>query len=121
MLAEEDLRDASVLIFANKQDQSVMTVSEITDRLGLPNLKGREWFIQGTCALSGEGLFEGLDWLSKTLSKKKNWVNISKLYIQCYLFMFSSNTNTLNQSIIHSNIPSEIDSINKVNTFWSKS
>jgi ADP-ribosylation factor 1/2 len=31
----------------------------------------REWYIQGTCALTGDGLYEGLDWLSKTVSKKK--------------------------------------------------
>ena len=48
-----------------------MNVTDITEKLGLHNLRGREWFIQGTCALSGEGLFEGLEWLSKTVAKKK--------------------------------------------------
>ncbi|EAR91328.1 ADP-ribosylation factor(Arf)/Arf-like (Arl) small GTPase family protein (macronuclear) [Tetrahymena thermophila SB210] len=71
MLSEDDLKEAAVLVFANKQDMGVMNVTEITEKLGLANLRGREWFIQGTCALSGEGLFEGLDWLSKVVSKKK--------------------------------------------------
>ncbi|EGR28114.1 hypothetical protein IMG5_182990 [Ichthyophthirius multifiliis] len=71
MLSEDELKDAVVLVFANKQDMGVMNVTDITEKLGLHNLRGREWFIQGTCALSGEGLFEGLEWLSKTVAKKK--------------------------------------------------
>ena len=71
MLGEEELRDAIVLVFANKQDMGVMSVPEITERLGLHSLKGKDWFIQGTCALTGDGLYDGLDWLSKTVSKKK--------------------------------------------------
>ena len=30
----------------------------------------RNWYIQATCATSGEGLYEGLDWLSNQLAKK---------------------------------------------------
>ena len=71
MLGEEELRDAVVLVFANKQDLGVMSVAEVTEKLGLHTLRGREWYIQGTCALSGDGLYDGLDWLSKTISKKK--------------------------------------------------
>ena len=71
MLGEEELRDAVLLVFANKQDMGVMSVPEITERLGLHSLKGKDWFIQGTCALTGDGLYDGLDWLSKTVSKKK--------------------------------------------------
>jgi signal recognition particle receptor subunit beta len=71
MLGEEDLKDAVVLVFANKQDMAVMTVPEITEKLGLHTLRGRDWYIQGTCALTGDGLYDGLDWLSKTVSKKK--------------------------------------------------
>eukprot|EP01017_Pseudomicrothorax_dubius_P019563 TRINITY_DN214_c0_g2_i2.p1 TRINITY_DN214_c0_g2~~TRINITY_DN214_c0_g2_i2.p1 ORF type:complete len:181 (+),score=58.55 TRINITY_DN214_c0_g2_i2:82-624(+) len=71
MLGEEELRDAVVLVFANKQDLGVMSVAEVTEKLGLHTLRGREWYIQGTCALSGDGLYDGLDWLSKTVAKKK--------------------------------------------------
>ena len=71
MLGEEELRDAVLLVFANKQDMGVMSVPEITEKLGLHTLRGREWYIQGTCALTGDGLYDGLDWLSKTVSKKK--------------------------------------------------
>ncbi|CAD8089149.1 unnamed protein product [Paramecium primaurelia] len=70
MLGEDELRDAVLLVFANKQDMGVMTVPEITEKLGLHTLR-REWFIQGTCALTGDGLYDGLDWLAKTVGKKK--------------------------------------------------
>jgi len=71
MLGEEELRDAVLLVFANKQDLGVMSVAEVTEKLGLHTLRGREWYIQGTCAMTGDGLYEGLDWLSATLQKRK--------------------------------------------------
>ncbi len=72
MLAEDELRDAVVLVFANKQDlPNAMTAAEITEKLGLSAMRGRNWYIQATCATNGEGLYEGLDWMSSTLSKKK--------------------------------------------------
>jgi len=71
MLNEEELRDAVVLVFANKQDLGVMSVAEVTEKLGLHTLRGRDWYIQGTCAMTGDGLYDGLDWLSKTVGKKK--------------------------------------------------
>lgn len=29
-----------------------------------------QWYIQATCATQGQGLYEGLDWLSNELAKK---------------------------------------------------
>ncbi len=71
MLAEDELKDAVVLILANKQDMGIMSVSELTDKLGLHTLRARDWYIQGTCALTGDGLTEGFQWLNKITSKKK--------------------------------------------------
>nr|CAD7264326.1 unnamed protein product [Timema shepardi] len=91
MLAEDELRDAVLLIFANKQVgicgglfvtrgygqgesggtradlPNAMNAAEITDKLGLHSLRNRNWYIQATCATSGDGLYEGLDWLSNQL------------------------------------------------------
>ena len=61
MLSEEELKEAVLLVFANKQDIGVLSVPEITERLGLNTLKGREWNIQGTCALTEDGIYVGLD------------------------------------------------------------
>ncbi len=69
-----------------------MSVAEITDKLGLHSLRQRVWvrwlcfffcslshttpqrltvpqYIQSTCATSGDGLFEGLDWLATEIKK----------------------------------------------------
>ncbi|ETO34930.1 hypothetical protein RFI_02145 [Reticulomyxa filosa] len=72
MLAEDELRDAVLLVFANKQDlPNAMSVNEVTEKLGLNQLRNRKWYIQATCATTGDGLYEGLDWLSTTLKNKK--------------------------------------------------
>ncbi|GAV61020.1 LOW QUALITY PROTEIN: Arf domain-containing protein/PI3_PI4_kinase domain-containing protein/PI3Ka domain-containing protein/PI3K_C2 domain-containing protein [Cephalotus follicularis] len=71
MLNEDELRDAVLLVFANKQDlPNAMNAAEITDKLGLHSLRQRHWYIQSTCATSGEGLYEGLDWLSSNIATK---------------------------------------------------
>ncbi|CAK9229710.1 unnamed protein product [Sphagnum troendelagicum] len=71
MLGEDELRDAVLLVFANKQDlPNAMNAAEITDKLGLHSLRQRHWYIQSTCATSGEGLYEGLDWLSSNIANK---------------------------------------------------
>ena len=61
MLNEDELRDALLLVFANKQDlPNAMNAAEITDKLGLHSLRQRSWYIQATCATSGDGLYEGI-------------------------------------------------------------
>jgi len=70
MLKEDELRDAVILIFANKQDlPNAMTAAELTNKLNLNSLRNRHWYIQSTCATQGQGLYEGLDWLSNELAK----------------------------------------------------
>ncbi len=86
MLNEDELRESILLVFANKQvSQSLtcpdlplnfqifqdlpnaMSAAEMTDKLGLHGLRHRQWYIQACCATTGDGLYEGLDWLSATL------------------------------------------------------
>ncbi|XP_069018791.1 ADP-ribosylation factor 4-like [Embiotoca jacksoni] len=70
MLLEDELKDAVLLVFANKQDlPNALSVSELTDKLGLQALRNKNWHIESTCATQGTGLYEGLDWLSNELSK----------------------------------------------------
>jgi len=71
MLQEDEMRDAILLVFANKQDlPNAMAAAEITDKLALNTLRNRCWYIQSTCATSGDGIYEGFDWLSKSISTK---------------------------------------------------
>ena len=72
MLNEEEMREAVVLVFANKQDlPNSMPAAEITEKLGLSALRNRQWFIQSACATTGDGLYEGIDWMSRALSARK--------------------------------------------------
>ncbi|XP_062843260.1 ADP-ribosylation factor 4-like [Trichomycterus rosablanca] len=71
MLEEDALRDAVLLVLANKQDlPQAMPVHEMTEKLGLHAMKGRAWYVQSTCAVNGAGLYEGLDWMSNEISKR---------------------------------------------------
>lgn len=64
MLQEEELKDAILLVFANKQDQKgAKKAEQISEILGLVHIRNRQWSIQETSALQGKGLFEGFDWL----------------------------------------------------------
>ena len=64
MLEEDELKESILLVFANKQDQKgAMNAQQISDALGLPEIRNRQWSIQETSALKGKGLFEGFDWL----------------------------------------------------------
>ncbi|CAM8980569.1 unnamed protein product [Rhodiola kirilowii] len=67
------LVNCAILVLANKQDQKgAMTPREVSEELGLLELKDRKWHIQGTCAIKGDGLCEGLDWLACITKEMKN-------------------------------------------------
>jgi len=64
MLNHEHLKNAILLVFANKQDlKGALTVAEVSDALGLHTIKDHNYHIQGCCALTGEGLYQGMDWM----------------------------------------------------------
>lgn len=70
LMAEDELTNCKLLVYANKQDlPQAMTTSKLAENLGLHKLRGHEWFIQGCCATTGDGLHEGLDWLVDTLKR----------------------------------------------------
>ena len=71
VMDNDHLRGASLLVYANKQDlPNSMSCSDIAEKLQLNSkFRSRPWFLQGAVAVTGEGLYEGLDWLSTTLNK----------------------------------------------------
>lgn len=72
ILSDNELSNAALLVFANKQDfPNVMPAAEVADKLGLYSLVQRRWFIQSSSATYGQGLYEGLDWLSNNISVTK--------------------------------------------------
>lgn len=64
MLNEEELKDAALLVFANKQDQpGAKGAGEISEALRLGELRDRNWSIMACSAVDGSGINEGMDWL----------------------------------------------------------
>ncbi|TQD70963.1 hypothetical protein C1H46_043503 [Malus baccata] len=72
IISDPFMLSSVILVFANKQDmKGAMSPMEVCEGLGLFDLKNRKWHIQGTCALRGDGLYEGLDWLASTLKEMR--------------------------------------------------
>uniref|UniRef100_A0A1B6M1U5 RING-type E3 ubiquitin transferase n=1 Tax=Graphocephala atropunctata TaxID=36148 RepID=A0A1B6M1U5_9HEMI len=69
LMSEKELKDAALLIFANKQDvEGCESIESISEQLALAKLCcGHSWHIQACDAQSGTGLRDGLDWLSRQL------------------------------------------------------
>lgn len=43
---------------------TAMKPHEIQEKLGLTRIRDRNWYVQPSCATSGDGLTEGLSWLT---------------------------------------------------------
>lgn len=70
-LQHEHLAGACVLIYANKQDVAgAMSVQELSEGLDLVGIKSHNWHVQASCALTGEGLLDGLRWVAEELRRK---------------------------------------------------
>ncbi len=64
MLNEEELKDAALLVFANKQDQpGAKGAGDISEALKLGELRDRNWSIMACSAVDGRGVTEGMDWM----------------------------------------------------------
>ena len=64
------LRKSKFLIFGNKYDQAnSLSAKQIIDKIGLHNSGQQKIHIISTCARTGEGLYEGLDWLVREINK----------------------------------------------------
>lgn len=70
LMMEDTLRGVPLLVYANKQDlPRAKSLPYIADALGLTSISNREWHIQASSATTGDGLFEGMEWLSQILNK----------------------------------------------------
>jgi small GTP-binding protein len=71
LLEEDELRDACLLVYSNKQDlPNAIKPMEIGNKLKLNTISNRPWQVQGTCATTGDGLYEGLDWLVEQIKQR---------------------------------------------------
>lgn len=62
------LQNIPFLVLANKQDlPNAATTSEVTNAMGLYSIKSRQWQVCETVGVSGVGIDEGFQWLSKCI------------------------------------------------------
>ncbi|SJK97412.1 probable ADP-ribosylation factor 6 [Armillaria ostoyae] len=72
ILSDREMKECLLLVFANKQDlPGAMSPAEVTEKLGLHRMRDRSWYVHPSCATTGEGLFEGLQWLSQNVKKRQ--------------------------------------------------
>ncbi|KAG6583183.1 ADP-ribosylation factor [Phytophthora cinnamomi] len=65
----EELANTKLLVYANKQDQpNVLSAEELRERLELSEATKNPTHVQPCVATSGDGIYEGLDWLSRAVS-----------------------------------------------------
>lgn len=68
LLMEPELKDAVVLVYANKRDlPGAKSTSELVRALNLNTIHHHKWYVQQTCAPDRDGIYEGLEWLAKQL------------------------------------------------------
>ena len=92
MLNEEELKDAALLVFANKQDQpGAKGAGEISEALRLGELRDRNWSIVACSAVDGSGVNEGMDWLVVSYFPFVRYSPVSGSFSIClstYMFQF---------------------------------
>ena len=65
ILNSEELAGVPLVVLANKQDlPSASSPADVAAKLGLQSLKGRNWHVNGTSAVSGDGVYEAMEQMS---------------------------------------------------------
>ena len=71
MLSEDELRECTVLILANKQDlHNALSVEEIKSKIKFDEIKQVKKNIFGTDAISGVGINDAFNWTTENLFSK---------------------------------------------------
>jgi ADP-ribosylation factor-like protein 6 len=76
LLSHPDIkkRNLPILFYANKMDmRDSLSAMKVSSELDLDVITDKKWHICASNALTGEGLVEGIDWLSQQL--RNNWEN----------------------------------------------
>lgn len=61
IINDREMKDALLLVFANKQDiQGHLNPEEVINALQLTQLKDKLWYVAPSVATDGTGIFEGL-------------------------------------------------------------
>ena len=70
VIEEAELLNKPILIFITKQDlKNTISKTDISKTLQLDSIKNRQIFVQQCSARTGDGVFEGLDWIVEILNE----------------------------------------------------
>ena len=106
LLKNDALKNAIILIYANKQDlPGAKDVGEIIRIYELDKIKDHIWHIQPCSAHTGEGLITGMKWLSDQLVFKSN----NNFPINPYIDYEQNNQETTNENQNQNEKKSEIN------------
>lgn len=79
---EDELRDAVLCVLANKMDlPNARSATQVAADLGLAELRARHVKVFATCATSGDGLYEALDWISTALNESPPPTNAELVHV----------------------------------------
>eukprot|EP01061_Rhynchopus_euleeides_P004180 TRINITY_DN13480_c0_g1_i1.p1 TRINITY_DN13480_c0_g1~~TRINITY_DN13480_c0_g1_i1.p1 ORF type:complete len:187 (+),score=72.80 TRINITY_DN13480_c0_g1_i1:179-739(+) len=71
LFEEEELRKSALLVLANKSDLAcAKSVQDVIREWDLANINDRAWTVRPCSALTGEGVWEALDWLVNVLDTR---------------------------------------------------
>ena len=72
IMGAPEMEGASLLVLANKQDMpKALSPATVTEKLGLHDLRGRTWHVRGATATTGDGLYEGMDWMADAVRRRE--------------------------------------------------
>lgn len=73
VMGDREMKRVVLLIYANKKDiLGSIGHDQVKSKLKLDELRGETlWHIQTSCATTGDGLVEGLDWLVEALDQTR--------------------------------------------------
>ena len=71
LLSNEELANCDLLVYANKQDlPDAMNRKQIAKEMELEKIRDRKWCVMPSVAVTGDGLYEGLNWVADVILKK---------------------------------------------------
>lgn len=72
ILESDEMRGVPVVVLANKQDlPNALSPSQMIDQLNMHKLTGRKWYVQASCASTGDGIYEGMHQLASMVKEFK--------------------------------------------------
>ncbi|AET41354.1 ADP-ribosylation factor family protein Ecym_8058 [Eremothecium cymbalariae DBVPG len=79
LLSNPTIEDEPLLVLSNKTDLAgALSDSEVCEQLGLGQGLTRPWHLRAVSAASGEGVYEGLEWLTKVLEGVRSYSDTNK-------------------------------------------